>query len=252
MLALCLAHLGLAIRSTIVCTAKIPEAASTPCTDTNCNVVGCRGNRLEVVAPGDAPAMDGPSNSAAPQPEPSTSAAFEPAFFMSVPHHKTQGSGCSLPPMYICSPKLTSLLQFWLSTGRPKVIASNRGAAPSDALFLTAKACAFNSLTDWYSKLHARKRAPYPYLSLQKHRTVFISDRIEAPDRPGPSNEGAAILMGNSVRQWFMSYAPNLRHHQARQASEDMAAYRASLLAEERTEAMRRQGVELQDVIYLD
>ncbi len=82
-----------------------------------------------------------------------------------------------------------------------------------------------------YADLHTKFGAPYTYLPLNKYRSVFVTDRLERPDVPGPSNEGAAIIMGNSVRQWHASYWPTRRQTQARQAVEGMEAYRQHLLA---------------------
>lgn len=59
-----------------------------------------------------------------------------------------------------------------------------------------------------------------------------MADRLENPERPGPSNEGAAIIMGNSVGQWFQSYWPNKMRRLAEKATQDMNGYRQSLLDE--------------------
>lgn len=55
---------------------------------------------------------------------------------------------------------------------------------------------------------------------------------MENPERAGPDNEGAAIVMGNSVPTWRKSYWKAKRHTQADKAVKAMAEYRAQLLKE--------------------
>lgn len=83
-----------------------------------------------------------------------------------------------------------------------------------------------------YNKLHVARHAPYPALPFNDYRKVFVTDRMEQPDRPGPNNDGAATIMGNSVRQWHESYWPNKRRKLAQQAADEMDQYRSSLLDE--------------------
>jgi hypothetical protein len=97
-------------------------------------------------------------------------------------------------------------------------------------LFITRDGAAFQGLTDWYAKLHTSERAPYPQLPLNSYRSVFITDRMENPCTPGPSNQGAAVIMGNSVGTWDRAYWKNKRLREAEQAGKAMAVYRESLL----------------------
>jgi hypothetical protein len=60
----------------------------------------------------------------------------------------------------------------------------------------------------------------------------MVTDRMENPDRPGPSNEGAALIMGNSVPTWESVYWKRRRQVQVEQATDAMQAYRNSLLRE--------------------
>jgi hypothetical protein len=85
-----------------------------------------------------------------------------------------------------------------------------------------------------YKSLHSRFKAPYGYLALNAYRSVFVTDRMENPERPGPSNEGASIIMGNSVRQWHASYWPTKRQTQVGEATGAMQVYREALLSEAR------------------
>lgn len=45
-------------------------------------------------------------------------------------------------------------------------------------------------------------------------RHIFITDRFENEDVPGPANEDAALAMGNTVQQWQRTYYPQKRSKQ--------------------------------------
>ena len=84
-----------------------------------------------------------------------------------------------------------------------------------------------------YKDVHVRFAAPYEPIPPSCYRPVFVTDRLERPHVPGPSNEGAAIIMGNSVRQWHASYHPGKRQKQANNAVQALGAYREALLADD-------------------
>jgi hypothetical protein len=58
------------------------------------------------------------------------------------------------------------------------------------------------------------------------YRAVFVKDRMEEPEVPGPDNEGAAIIMGNTPRQWDMVYWKDKRQVLANKAVQKLSAYR--------------------------
>jgi hypothetical protein len=88
-----------------------------------------------------------------------------------------------------------------------------------------------------YKEVHARFGAPYKVVAPSKYRAVFVTDRMERPELPGPSNEGAAIIMGNSVRQWRAKYWARMRQTQVNEAVRDMEPYRAALLQQAEEDA---------------
>lgn len=100
-------------------------------------------------------------------------------------------------------------------------------------MFLTKSGYPFDDLSKWYKSVHVGYMAPYPVITLRQYRDVFVSDRMDNPDIPGPSNEGAAIIMGNSVPTWEASYWKNKRVKQATKAGQDMGKYRDHHLREE-------------------
>lgn len=63
-------------------------------------------------------------------------------------------------------------------------------------------------------------------MPLNKYRNIFVTDRLQNPHIPGPSNEGAAIIMGNSVPTWKAAYHNNRRAWLADRAAADAEKYR--------------------------
>lgn len=68
--------------------------------------------------------------------------------------------------------------------------------------------------------------------SYQRMRHIFVEDRLDHPDRPGPSNEDAAHVMGNSVRAWKEHYHTSYEAKAATRAVDSMAEYRLALGAQ--------------------
>jgi hypothetical protein len=81
-----------------------------------------------------------------------------------------------------------------------------------------------------YAKLHKTHKAPFQPVPLNKYRSIFVTDRLQNPDTPGPSNEGAAIIMGNSVPTWEASYHNNRRAWLADKAAADAEKYRQACM----------------------
>ncbi len=57
-------------------------------------------------------------------------------------------------------------------------------------------------------------------------RFIFFSDRMENPDVPGPSNDGAAAAAANSFSAWTRYYAKHYKGMRAQQAVNAMKEYR--------------------------
>jgi hypothetical protein len=222
MLGTTIGHVGLTVRISSVRTVKAPQFADTPCTASDCTSPNCKGNRL-VIEEVEQHAGD-----------------LEPGqrFVMYIPHHKNSGRGASMPPVPIESSKLDRLLRAWIGTGRPAITTHASTINPGtykdpEFLFLSPHGLHYRELSKWYRDLHIKYAAPYPLITLQAYRSVFVSDRLEDPGRPGPSNEGAATIMGNSVPQWEASYYKNKRVKQVKEATKNMAAYRRSHLVQQ-------------------
>lgn len=68
--------------------------------------------------------------------------------------------------------------------------------------------------------------------TFRRMRHIFVEDRLDHPDRPGPSNEDAAHVMGNSVRAWKEHYHTSYEAKAATRAVDSMAEYRLALGAQ--------------------
>jgi hypothetical protein len=227
MLAMAVGHVGPTIRLSIIMSLRTQLYPDLPCSLAVCTFPGCKGNRLHR-----RPPPPGPPGQDALTITPSSDLE------LIVHHHKTSSRGKAYPPVPILSPKLHKLLNVWEMLGRPKVVDAAQATNPNykdpATLFLTDKGRAYKSLSKWSNKVHLNNGA-YPGQArptLNDYRTIMVTDRLENPDRAGPSNDGAAILMGTSVAQWHASYWKTKRSTLATRAAGDMANYRAELLRE--------------------
>jgi hypothetical protein len=107
MLGMCVGHVGLTLRISVVCSIKATQFAGSPCQHKGCPLPSCCGNRLEVMHSEEGGQAQGSGE----------------RFRMVVPHHKTASKGITMPTLDIKSSKLTELLHLWQSHGRPRVSA---------------------------------------------------------------------------------------------------------------------------------
>jgi hypothetical protein len=235
MLATCIGHVGLTVRISAVRTVKAPCFSEEPCQVPGCTTKGCKGNRLVAVEPDEGAEV--------------VDLVEDNLFKLDIPHHKNSGRGQSMPQVPITSPKLSQLLVAWVDKGRPAIVQYLKSINPEyldpQNLFLTKQGLDFKELSRWYRGLHIKYKAPYPLITLQAYRSVFVSDRLEDPDRPGPEHAGAATIMGNSLPQWEASYYKNKRIKQAQRAAKSMGAYRRSHLKE--AGYLESEGEELEE-----
>ena len=170
---------------------------------------------------------------------------------------ETTSKGIAMPPVAVRSPKLVRLLHLYELYGRRLILDAGRAKAERagdvyedpQTLFLTDSGKAFSSsaLGSWSKRMHTANDAYAGLLkgdrlpSLNDYRSIFVTDRMENPERAGPSDEGAAIIMGNSVGAWNTHYWKNKRARLADDASQQMEAYRHGLLRASVAVARARQ-----------
>jgi hypothetical protein len=132
MLAMCVGHVGLTVRISVVRTVKASMFAATKCSRQDCpkahispqSQSRCCGNRLEELPHPNAGAHEEQE---------------EARYQLVLPHHKTSSRGISMPAISIQSAKLTTLLNVWQAHARPQV------SAPSSVGRAAGSACACDS-----------------------------------------------------------------------------------------------------------
>lgn len=130
------------------------------------------------------------------------------------PHHKNSHRG--VQGITVTIPEFSlphQLLPIYLNHARPQLLLMGEAQRGPPELLLTNSGRAFTVKTwgPWWMSFQERNGAPLPHVTYHDLRHVFATDRLEQPGIPGPSNEGAAMLMNNTVRQWKGTYAPNAR-----------------------------------------
>lgn len=73
-------------------------------------------------------------------------------------------------------------------------------------------------------------------------RPLFITDRCDFPEVPGPSRAGAAAAMLHSPKQWDTSYDKHGQLRQSRDTAFGMELYRKSMLGAKKGGRGRRGG----------
>lgn len=98
-------------------------------------------------------------------------------------------------------------------------------------LFVNAKGLPFcyASFKAYYLAL-LNEEMPQVKFGPRRLRHVFVTNRLDKPEVAGPSNEAAALVMGNSVRHWKETYAVQYKAQQTAAAVRDTAAWAAAQL----------------------
>ena len=192
------------LRPSVVSSVRHPDA-STPnahlCQAAGCSIQGCKGNRLEE---GDAG-----------------------VYSLVLPHHKNARRWGNKVVRFALPSELSWLLQAWLQRGWGLL----RAHPAVDTLFLNTRGGALTPTTlrsKWQSLLQGEGHSVH--LPPKRLRHVFAAHRMENPEVPGPSNEHAAVVMGNSVTAWRRHYHTMHDHLGAQQAVDRMTAYREACL----------------------
>ncbi|KAL6745791.1 hypothetical protein V8C86DRAFT_2445871 [Haematococcus lacustris] len=101
-----------------------------------------------------------------------------------------------------------------------------------EAMYLNNKGQPYTieSLAMWWRRTYKSNQAPWPFVPFHELRNVFITDRLDNPDMPGPSIQAAAQAMLNSPAQWGASYDMNKRQRLGKEAQATMPLYRKAML----------------------
>ena len=191
------------IRLTCIRSLQVPSADG-GCLDNECHLSRCKGNRIAVRQGGE--------------------------LWLELPHHKNQRRWHADAiivrlPGELAQLVYTSLLQGHavLSPGMPYMFCDKKGR-----LFQSAA-----PFCHYFNKVLQRIGSPAVFPP-SRIRHIFVDERRSLDAAPGPSNVGAATVMGNSVGQWDRSYDLGMRSRETQAAVDAMPQWREAMLERSR------------------
>ena len=182
-----------------------PGEACTPCKHPDCRLADCEGNRLYVE---------------------STSPL---RLRMKFPHHKNDNKWKRAVIDFIVPDELTELLHMYLEGPRRKLMCST--CSTTDRVFMDLQGRPFDissSFCYYWQRFLVSHGAPA--LNPSICRQIFVMERMSEGAAVGPSDRGAAMVMGHSVKQWHDWYDLKFHSRLAQDAVNSMQGWRRSLL----------------------
>jgi hypothetical protein len=142
------------------------------------------------------------------------------------PHHKNEARWDRMPISFELPQSLNDTVLPWveqghalLAPGMPMLFVNNSGGQQDSGY-----------LSQWFAALQLRHSAGWRVCA-RNLRHVFVDERMREERVAGPSNRGAARIMGNCEERWAISYAVNLPSREVQAAAEAMEQWRQELLA---------------------
>jgi len=215
LLGLAFGHACLVARLTLLRSVRASAFANTPCEVEGCVGHNCRGNRLERVPnPSYSPRRRSSSSSSSAAYLGSSPLSLHPdiqssphLFKLCCAHHKNSSKGVPGFEVTINSPSLHALLVMYEESCRGALlIHAGRDLKEDDPATLffnlsTGMPLAPIQLDAWFRDMQVQHELGVAKPLPQSHlRQILTSDRRENPHLPGPSDHGAALGMGNSVK----------------------------------------------------
>lgn len=179
-----------------------PDEACTPCKHPDCRRADCEGNRLYVE---------------------STSPL---RLRMKFPHHKNENKWKHAVIDFIVPEELAELLHMYLEGPRRQLMCST-----CSTVFMDLQGRPFDissSFCSYWQRFLVSHGAPA--LNPSICRQIFVVERMSEGAAVGPSNRGAAMVMGHSVKQWHDWYDLKFHSRLAQDAVNSMQDWRQSLL----------------------
>ena len=122
------------------------------------------------------------------------------------------------------------LLCIWEGMCRPTLADFQEPQAQEQYLTSEGKPWGQSSLCDWWKALHARSKAPWPFITMHQIRHVMVE---EVMANPGQVDTGAAaMLMGNSTKVWKSHYDKGAGGRMLATGHADVVTFRAAHLQE--------------------
>ena len=202
-----------------------PAEACTACEHPDCKLDKCEGNRLYVEC---------------------TSPL---RLRMKFPHHKNDKVWKRAVIEFIVPEDLAELLYMYLEGPRKKLMCST--CSTTDRVFMDLQGRPFEiscNFTYYWQRFLVSHGAPA--LNPSICRQIFVMERMSEGAAVGPSNRGAAMVMGHSVKQWHDWYDLKFHSRLAQNAVNSMQDWRLALLgvAAQPPSAPRRRA----QIVYTD
>ena len=206
------------MRPSIIITLSLPGSCG--CLWPNCQHKDkCLGNRLEWYPP----------------PGTGASSSSEPKLRLVAPHHKTSPNAKQKPISFVLPPELQELFQFHVKVGLPLIRGALGVGGDDGHVFVwhtTGKPVSPQQVSQLWNRVVL---PPSFHFGPQVARAAFCTlVRDDAMASGLPSNfteDGAAMVMGNSILMWDEVYDRDYRQRLAQAAVDNLAAWRQRLLA---------------------
>ena len=181
---------------------------------------GCKGNRLAVRQGGQ--------------------------LWLDLPHHKNQDRWHADPIILRLPAELAHLMHCYLQQGHcvlfPQGLPYMFGDSRNGKHFDTPSAF------HYYFSVLLKRLGASAVIPPSRMRHIFVDERRSLDAAPGPSNAGAATVMGNSVQEWDRSYDLDMRRRESQAAVDSMPAWREAMLERSRgMVAVQQQAADGED-----
>ena len=152
------------------------------------------------------------------------------ALLMHLPHHKNEGSWGRAPISFTLPKDLARIMMLYISQGH-KLLTEYIGKEDECHLFVDKQGKPFNdsNFTMYWAKM-LLSMGLSPPISPSLCRQVFVHERRSAERVEGPSDRGAAMVMGHSLAQWSKWYDLDFHRRESQQAVDAMATWRDHLM----------------------
>ena len=183
-----------------------PADTCSPCDHVDCKLAECEGNRLYV----DSPVR----------------------MRMKFPHHKNDNKWKRAVLEFVVPQDLAELLHMYLDGPRNKLMSST--SSTTDRVFMDLQGRPFvdsSSFCSYWQRFLVSHGAPA--LNPSICRQIFVLERMSDSAAVGPSDRGAAMVMGHSVKQWHDWYDLKFHSRLAQNAVDSMQGWRHRLLGAE-------------------
>lgn len=150
---------------------------------------------------------------------------------MQLPHHKNEANWGGASIAFTLPQELAFIMQLHLSQGH-QLLTDYIGREGEFHVFVDKQGRPFtdsNFTIYWDKMMHAMGLTPA--ISPSLCRQVFVHERRSVGRADGPSDKGAAMVMGHSLQQWTKWYDLDFHKREAQAAVDAMTAWRHKLLA---------------------